>query len=439
MPACAQVSLLTSNSDADCSIGRVDVEGNGASVVFDSDCDLTGGNADGNREVFLYDRVSSVGVQITDTVGCSNAAPSINDDGSGVAFDSDCNLDGMNSDGSREIYLWDGANSSQMTDAAGCSSSSASFAGDGALIAFESDCDHVGLNGDASVEVFQTTISAIVVQRTNDTSSSGCSSRSAVSDATGSAVAFVSDCDLTGANSAGVDEIFRYAGGVFQLTTAPTGSSCSSANPSIRADGISVIFESDCDLLGTNGDGGRELYRTIGEAGVQQLTSDDAAPVCQSVEPAALDDGRVVYSSDCDPLLSNGDSNREIFESGGVSSLQQIDTTGCTSSSPAVSAGPLLVAYTSDCNSNGQGSDGTDDVFFFFAACACGSPVSRVDGSATATDALYTLSAAVGLEACRLCDCDVDSGGSITALDALLTLSAAVGAGGELDCPDLGP
>lgn len=64
----------------------------------------------------------------------------------------------------------------------------------------------------------------------------------------------------------------------------------------------------------------------------------------------------------------------------------------------------------------------------------CADP-APVRGAITATDALATLQAAVGLATCELCICDVDGSGAVTATDALFTLTAAVGQPVSLDCP----
>jgi hypothetical protein len=64
----------------------------------------------------------------------------------------------------------------------------------------------------------------------------------------------------------------------------------------------------------------------------------------------------------------------------------------------------------------------------------CGDPVP--DRVVTATDALFALNAAVGLEVCELCLCDSDGSGSIAATDASILLQVAVGQGIELACPD---
>jgi hypothetical protein len=63
---------------------------------------------------------------------------------------------------------------------------------------------------------------------------------------------------------------------------------------------------------------------------------------------------------------------------------------------------------------------------------ACGDP----DGNGIrATDALFMLGAALGLQICDNCFCDVDDSNGITSSDALRVLSRAVGLPVELICP----
>ena len=74
-------------------------------------------------------------------------------------------------------------------------------------------------------------------------------------------------------------------------------------------------------------------------------------------------------------------------------------------------------------------------------AGSCGDPVALTAGNATrdavitASDALFTLRAAVGTETCDACLCDIDGNGTVTASDALSTLKAAVGQPVTLNCP----
>lgn len=72
--------------------------------------------------------------------------------------------------------------------------------------------------------------------------------------------------------------------------------------------------------------------------------------------------------------------------------------------------------------------------FDVFLGPQCGDPLSP-HGRIGASDALYALSAAVGLSACEACICDVDSSTSVVATDALLVLERAVGLPVELACP----
>jgi hypothetical protein len=75
---------------------------------------------------------------------------------------------------------------------------------------------------------------------------------------------------------------------------------------------------------------------------------------------------------------------------------------------------------------------------------ACGDPLALHASSfgttstgraVTASDALYTLQAAVGIATCAICVCDVDGGGSVAATDALAILRYAVGQPVTLNCP----
>lgn len=64
----------------------------------------------------------------------------------------------------------------------------------------------------------------------------------------------------------------------------------------------------------------------------------------------------------------------------------------------------------------------------------CGDPTS--DGRTTASDALFALNVAVGLQTCPICTCDVDSSTTVSASDALRLLNYSVGIPGvTLDCP----
>ena len=64
----------------------------------------------------------------------------------------------------------------------------------------------------------------------------------------------------------------------------------------------------------------------------------------------------------------------------------------------------------------------------------CGDPTN--DGRTTASDALFALNVAVGLQTCVVCVCDVDNSAATSASDALRLLNYAVGIPNvTLNCP----
>ncbi len=90
----------------------------GRQVVFDSDADLVGLNSDGNREIFFskFKRKKWEIVQITDTTLAENRAGGISKRGKIITFSSNGNLVGQNADGNREIFVWEKGTVEQITN-----------------------------------------------------------------------------------------------------------------------------------------------------------------------------------------------------------------------------------------------------------------------------------------------------------------------------------
>jgi dipeptidyl aminopeptidase/acylaminoacyl peptidase len=202
---------------------------NGTRIAFESSADLvSGSNADGNIEIFLFDTTTSAFTQITNTTDPSNMrAPSINADGTRIAFHSE----GPNFG----VFLFD-TTTNAFTQIAN-NGSDPSINADGTRIAFESSADLVsGGNTDGNVEIFlfdtttdtftQITNSVGVVGDVNNSASPAISSD-------GTRIAFASEADLTGDNSDGNEEIFLAV--LAGLPPRPIGTTfgpTSSANPS---------------------------------------------------------------------------------------------------------------------------------------------------------------------------------------------------------------
>jgi len=138
----------------------VAINSDGTRIAFAFFNDITGGNVDGNAEIFLFDTDTSMFTQITVTMGGGNFAPSINSDGTLIAFVSDNNFTDNNADGNFEIFLFDTDTSmfTQITDTiTGMNfnfSGEPSINSDGTRIAFNSSGNLTGGNDDGSTEIF---------------------------------------------------------------------------------------------------------------------------------------------------------------------------------------------------------------------------------------------------------------------------------------------
>jgi len=406
-------------------------------IAFSSVCDLTGSNADGNREIFQVDLAGTVS-QLTDTTGCINSNPSSDSSGEFVSFESDCDPLGSNADGNVEVFQVRSGVVAQLTTSALCNNFEPSSNLDGSRVFFDSDCDFTGENVDGSNEIFRVDNQNTFLQYTNDTSMSFCGSFSPSSDGAGMWAAFESDCDPSGDNVDQVTEIFRANGAGTTIRLTFGTAECSSTSPSISQTGLVVAFESDCDPTGENADGGFEVFTVDSSSAIVQITDDPGVTACESSEPHVNADGGVlVFSSFCDLTGANADQSFEVFSSAGVTLTQVTNGVACQSISPTIDAGGIRVAFGATCDPAGSNSDANSEIFSTIE-CACGRPLTRgtaAGGLPAASDALFVLRSAVGQMTCALCDCDVNSSSSITSSDALLVLQAAVGQGVVLTCP----
>jgi hypothetical protein len=119
------------------------ISADGAKIAFYSKANLTGENADGNYEVFLFDSTTSNVTQVTDTAGEGNysRAASLSGDGTRIAFQSNADLTGNNTERKAELFRFDVATNTffQVTDSSEMyDSREPSINGDGTRIAFES-------------------------------------------------------------------------------------------------------------------------------------------------------------------------------------------------------------------------------------------------------------------------------------------------------------
>ena len=213
MPAWAQFVHTQITSSTAGGNSEPSINADGTRIAFYSNRDLTGGNADGNYEIFLWTQGSGF-TQITNSTGggvFSYFRPSINSDGTKIAFESNRDLtpgSPGNADGNWEIFLWtQGSGISQITNSTAGHNYDPSINADGTRIAFYSNGDLTGGNADGSYEIFLWTQGSGITQITSS-SDWRIPSINASINADGTRIAFRSSSDLTGGNADGNWEIF---------------------------------------------------------------------------------------------------------------------------------------------------------------------------------------------------------------------------------------
>ncbi len=239
------------------------ISGNGKVVAFISTADLLPGhNLDNSAELFTAQ--NGFIKQITDAIGGFNEAPSVSRNGDRIAFVSSLDPTGGNFDGNEEIFLFDNKTGfKQITDTTDCNNVSPAITQNGARIAFASTCDLTGNNADNSEEIFLFDRKQGFTQITDSPTPSvlfGGSFFPAI-DGRGNHVAFVSTDDLTGGNPNGGGETFVWDGHTITQLTNGTNSESVERGPSLSGSGKRIAFEYNGELTpGSNPDGNGEIY-----------------------------------------------------------------------------------------------------------------------------------------------------------------------------------
>lgn len=244
------------------------INADGTRLAFISAADLTGSNPDGNDEIFLFDVPSDIMTQITNTQTTSttrifsgNSASSIDADGTRISFVSDIDLTGGNPDGNSELFLFDTRTNtlSQITDLQSTETVAANIftqtiSGNGNRIVFETTADMTGQNSDGSFELFLFDIRTDTFTQITNLIEGFFDFPLAIS-ADGTRIAFALEKVGSPFNS----EIFLFntrTGTLTQVTESGEGASFS---PSMSADGTRIAFGFapkvilvGADLLGYN-------------------------------------------------------------------------------------------------------------------------------------------------------------------------------------------
>jgi len=136
------------------------ISGNGEKIAFTSDRNLTGGNPNSFQQAFIYNTQTGVFTQATASAGIL-LYPSISANGTWVSFTHNDNLTGDNPDHNREVFLYNTLTSSltQVTQTTGDVNdiNTKSSVGDTGAVAFLSRSDLTLGNPDGNDEIFVAT------------------------------------------------------------------------------------------------------------------------------------------------------------------------------------------------------------------------------------------------------------------------------------------
>jgi len=227
---------------------------------FESLANLTGQNADGNREIFVYDASRDTFAQITNTTGVDNRRPSTQTSRQ-VMFDSTANFTGGNADGNREIFLAKlqrgGWVITQKTNSVGPVENHAGALGRrGNSLVFSSNGDFTGQNADGNREIFLLEKTSFD-QITNTTVGENINP---VINPRGRFIAFESTADADGPGATLTNRrifFFDLNNGTTRLISRSFFGT--NANPRISK-GRYVVWESTANLTGSNPGGERVIY-----------------------------------------------------------------------------------------------------------------------------------------------------------------------------------
>ncbi len=213
----------------------------GSAIVFCSNADLTGGNADGSYEVFIVQPSGAGLTQLTSSLYDSLGA-SLSSDGSVVALSSSGDLTGGNPANDYQIFLVnaDGTGLTQLTHETDAHFWGPVISADGSRIVSWGCLGPADTNPDNSPEVWMVNADGTGFRQLTAWPSLECSGGPSIT-ADGSTLAFFSWADLvTGWNTDGSAEVFLMDLDRFFMaqTAAGTGSSSSCGDVTVTFDTV---------------------------------------------------------------------------------------------------------------------------------------------------------------------------------------------------------
>ena len=375
------LSQITSGQASTASINSV-ISDDGTRIAFVTARNPTGGNADLNPEIFIYEIATGTYTQVTNTTGGLTREVSISSDGSRVAFISNRNLTGSNADLNLEVFFYDAGTSAitQVTNTltsppappgSGFQSSPA-ISGNGLKIAFLSTSNITGNDSDNNLELYlyHNNPPSHIEQLTNTTSNLVVQFSPIGISSTGGELNFLHAGNLTGHNADGNVEVYRwhFQDDFHQVTQTTGGGFESFTSPSMKSDGSLYAFSSTRNLEGTNPGGDHEIF--LQQGSLFTAVTENNGPWLRKTWPDLSSNGtHIAFQGDRNIVRYDIASN----EFTTVASTPPAIPPGLTGSRrPSISADGSRITFFSDDNLTGANPFNHEEVFL--AACTTAPP-----------------------------------------------------------------
>lgn len=334
-PLAATAALVQLTPGGDRNSFNASVSNDGQRVVFTSASDLTGGNADRNFEVFLYERSTGALRQISNDpsgIFSGSQTAQISGDGSRIVYQHFQPAQGNTVSFQTVAYEIASASFTTLTQPGPFQMSDISR--DGSKMSV--NVDNLGLRiYDSATGSF----GAVLAQGVATHALSG----------SGQLVSFATYGGGLGLHdlSTGITTTILQEGGFQDL------------RPTISDDGSKLAFASTRNLLGQNADGNSELFLyDVATASLRQLTNTTGGNL--RISSISGDGRRVAFSTFSDPLGLNGDGNEEIFyvdvDEGLLVQATQTSGSQLFNFEAALSADGRTLAFTSNRRPGGGGN-----------------------------------------------------------------------------------
>jgi uncharacterized protein (TIGR03437 family) len=293
------------------------LSGDGKIVAFESTEDVAGaGGTDHFRAIRA--NVSVDPPTFFQMSGTRTVAPAISQDGSHIAFAAKDDPLGTNPDGNAEIFLFDGARLHQVTNTspgdlanrATNGNFQPSISDDGRFIAFSSNRDLAGQNSDGNLEIFvYDSVAISFAQLTNSAGTVGCSE--AKISGNGASIAYIRDTGAVPSASRDLLRQPRASQGPTLLLAANVQSLAMTYGRAISDDGTRVVFSGETDTDSSQ----VFLYDGRGGSAVRQITSLSSRVTEVPLHPTISGDGsRIAFATRRHiPSFTYSDSSIELY------------------------------------------------------------------------------------------------------------------------------